>query len=207
MLSVAMGILRDLTPPRGQEHLLFPRVEAARKPGKIPKGAVRHDWNPPGGGAPVAAFWWLNTAMTGDQWTKNMRAFLAPIIGGKQALSRIPSGLRGGGEMELVELGTSVRVRATVGWWRRQRLSAEGPMITYEGCSTEAMATETSFLGSVYIKVLAPGVYTTIPPAPHMRSIRLRVASENIFRTVVARQGERTRYLARKAAAAAAAKS
>ena len=106
--------------------------------------------------------------------------------------------------MELVELGASVAVRATIGWWRAKRLSAEGALITYEGCSTEAMCEETSFLGSTYIRVRAPGVYTVTPPPAAWRAARCRIFTLNLYRTVRSRQGERDRYLARKRAAASA---
>jgi hypothetical protein len=108
--------------------------------------------------------------------------------------------------MELVQLEAPLSVRATLGWWRAKRISAEGPLVTYEGCSTEAMATETSFLGSTYIRVLAPGVYTTQIPTTTIRSVRHRAFLRAMTRTVVARKDERERYFAaRKAAFAAAA--
>ena len=196
MLAIAIDILRR-TVPRGAEQPAFPRVETARQTRVVPTGAVRYDWVPPGGGESVPAFWWPATPITGDQWTRNMRVFLLPIVGRNAARLRVPSGLRGGGEMELVHLGTPVAVRATQGWWRAKRLSAEGALITYEGCSTESMCEETSFLGSTYIRVRAPGVYTTTPPVAAWRSARHRAATLEITSTVRSRDGERSRHFAR----------
>ena len=107
--------------------------------------------------------------------------------------------------MELAKHRASVAVRATIGWWRQKRISAEGAMITYEGCSTEEMALETSFLGSTYIFVEAPGVFSTTPPPNVARSARHRRSARSRYATVVRRQGERERHLARARAAAASA--
>ena len=205
MLSIAMHILLHLTPSRAVHNLVFPRVEAARQTTRTPVRATRHVWRPPGGGTPVMAYWWLDTPMTSEQWTRNMRSFLQSVVGPERAPTRIPSGLRGGGEMELAKHRASVAVRATIGWWRQKRISAEGAMITYEGCSTEEMALETSFLGSTYIFVEAPGVFSTTPPPNVARSARHRRSARSRYATVVRRQGERERHLARARAAAASA--
>jgi len=205
VLATAINIISRLAPPRRGDQPVFPRVEIARQTRVVPTGAVLHDWVPPGGGEPVPAFWWRDSPMTSSQWSRNMRTFLTPIIGPTAARARVPSGLRGGGEMELVELGASVAMRATQGWWRAKRLSAEGALITYEGCSTETMCEETSFLGSSYIRVRAPGVYTVTPPPAAWRAARCRAVSLRLYCAVRSRQGERERYFARKRAAALAA--
>ena len=79
--------------------------------------------------------------------------------------------------MELVELSAPVSVRATVGWWVAKRLSAEGALVTYEGCSMESMWAWTALIGTLRLRVLAPGVFTHVPhPAIFSRGSRLRTA-------------------------------
>ena len=208
LLRTAMDILRTHVPPalRTSGSLLFCRVESARQSARVPKGAVAHPWTPPGGGAPVPAYWWPDTPITPTQWTNNMRTFLTPIVGHARAKMRVPSGFRGGGETELVGLGCSVAVRATIGWWRARRITAEGQLVVYESTAVEDMALETSFLGSMYIRPLAPGVYSHTPlPTASMRAIGARRRHADIHRAVVSRQHERERYFAARSAHAIAA--
>jgi len=175
LLRTALSILEKNRPAsRDATDLLFCRVEAARTT-RVPKGAIARPWKPPGGTRePVTAYWWPRTPLSEEMVTRHLRRFLTPIIGPERAAKRVPSGLRGGGEMELMERGAPLPMRATQGWWRAKRLAAEGAMVTYEGCSVECMALWTSRLGSRYIRVLAPGVYTTTIPAPGLRSVAAR---------------------------------
>jgi hypothetical protein len=113
--------------------------------------------------------------------------FLTPIIGRERARHRVLSGFRGGGEMELKELGAPTAVRATLGWWRAKLLAMEGALITYEGASVEQMALWSSRLGSRYMFVHAPGVYSTTPPAQVERSITRRVRCKRILQQVIQR--------------------
>jgi hypothetical protein len=76
----------------------------------------------------------------------------------------------------MADLGKPVAARATIGWWVAGRIAREGQMVVYEGTSMESMWDSTADLGTRYIRVLAPGVYSTTPPGrqPPARSIMQR---------------------------------
>ena len=153
---------------------LFCRTEAARQQTKTPKGSpATKAWTYDRQTTP--AYMWTQTPMSEKVLKRWLVFFLTPIIGQARARKRVLSGLRGGGEMELVELRTPVSVRATLGWWVARRLSAEGALITYEGSSLESMWAWTALLGTLRIRVLAPGVFRYIPHSP-ARGIRRRRA-------------------------------
>ena len=179
LLRHALTIARS-APPQAEEGPMFCRVEAVRRPDKpVPerKGVrpVAKPWHPPGGGPAVPAYWWPHSMLSSRIIKRHMVRFLTPVVGATTAAKRVLSGCRGGGEMEHRELGTSLAVRATVGWWRAKLLAAEGAIVTYEGASVEAMADSATKLGSMYIRVLAPGVFShRAPRTPLYRSVRLR---------------------------------
>ena len=145
-------------------------------------------WRPPAPAGrkapdPIPVFWWPNTGLTSEVIKRHLVKFLTPIIGAKRARMRVLSGMRGGGEMELKLIGAPPEVRATIGWWKVRLLRAEGAIVTYDGCSVEAMGYWTRMLGDSYLRVLAPGVHTTTPPTVTGRSVRSRQLQ---FRTVAA---------------------
>jgi len=107
---------------------------------------------------------WTGTKVSPYRIKRELVAMLTPIIGASRAAKRTAAGFRGGGEMEMTELKKPVGVRATIGWWVARRIATEGQIVVYEGSSIESMWDATSDLGSKYIRVLAPGVYTTSPP-------------------------------------------
>lgn len=159
---------------------LFCRVEPASQTQRVPPGAQLRQWQHPtrDGGAhapPRPTFVWPASQMSERVWKRWLVRFLTPIIGVARARKRVLSGFRGGGEMELVELRTPVSVRATIGWWVARRLSAEGALVTYEGSSLEAMWAWTAMLGTLRLRVLAPGVHRHVahPPARGARGRRL----------------------------------
>lgn len=137
---------------------LFCRVEPARQTKKVPPGAVLRTWSL-NNGQSVPSFLWLKSQMSERIIKRWMVRFLTPIIGASRTSRRVISGLRGGGEMELVELHAPVSVRATIGWWVARRVSAEGALVTYEGSSVEAMRGWSAKLGTLPIVTLAPGVF------------------------------------------------
>ena len=151
---------------------LFCRVEPATQTHRVPPGATLVQWHHEGRDYPT--FVWHHSQMSERVLKKWLVAFLTPMIGAAKASKRVLSGFRGGGEMEFVELRAPVSVRATVGWWVARRISAEGALVTYEGCSLEAMWEWSYRLGSIRIRVQAPGVFRILP-LPPCRSIRLRV--------------------------------
>lgn len=154
---------------------LFCRIEPARQIGRTPPGAVLTHWEHRGERTP--AYMWTRSRMSEKILKQWLVRFLTPIVGPARAQKRVLSGLRGGGEMELVELSAPVSVRATVGWWVAKRLSAEGALVTYEGCSMESMWAWTALIGTLRLRVLAPGVFTHVPhPAIFSRGSRLRTA-------------------------------
>lgn len=187
-VSAAQGDLLHLTqslwrPFRGDhEGPLFCRVELARQTERIPPGARLVGWEHNGTTTP--AFLWPRSQMSERILKKWLVEFLTPIVGAKRAQKRVPSGLRGGGEMEFVELLTPVSVRATVGWWVAKRVSAEGALVTYEGCSLEAMWAWGALLGTLRLQVLAPGVFRHLPLTPS-RSIRRRMADRSRSRAAI----------------------
>ena len=64
-------------------------------------------------------------------------------------------------------------------------------MVTYEGCSIETMALWTSRMGASYMRVLAPGVYTTALPVVLSRAVHARVWWKRVFTTLAARARRR----------------
>lgn len=185
MLRRALAIA-NTAPPRGAtEGPMFCRVEVARRPGAaVPKGAVAKPWVPPGGGTPVPTYWWTGSQLSARIIKRHIVRFLTPVVGAARARHRVLSGFRGGGEMELRELGAPLPVRATIGWWKAKLLAAEGAIVTYEGASVEAMAEWTAKLGSTYLRVLAPGVFTTRPPVNLSRSAGVRRSMTNLLHVV-----------------------
>jgi hypothetical protein len=136
---------------------------------------------------PTLSYWWLGTKLSEYVIKNTMVQFLTPIVGEQRARLRVLSGCRGGGEMELKNLRAPPHVRATLGWWKMRLLSAEGAIVTYDGCSLEEMAEWTAKLGG-YMYVRAPGVYSTTPPAAVSRCIRHRRRMTVVHATVVARR-------------------
>ena len=153
---------------------LFCRVEVARQTKKVPAGAKLRQWTTPAGRS-VPCFVWEDKKMSERILKRWLVTFLTPVIGAKRAHQRVLSGLRGGGAMELEALGAPLPVRATVGWWVARRLSAEGALITYVGCSMEDMWKWTRRLGERCIRVLAPGVFKYVVSAMPGRAARARV--------------------------------
>ena len=187
-LNVAMHVMGGMRPAGVDSGPIFRRVERARQGAVVPKGAVPFTWHPPvaHGHAPkepVPAYWWPGTGLSSGVIKRHLVRFLTPIIGAARARLRVLSGMRGGGEMELKLIGAPPEVRATIGWWVVRLLKAEGAIVTYDGCSVEAMASWTRRLGDEYLRVLAPGVHTTTPPAVTARAARARHVQ---FRTVAA---------------------
>ena len=174
---------------------LFCRTEVAKQTFKLPPGATLVQWRTTSGTA-VPTFIWKRSKMSERILKRWLVRFLTPIVGQKRALRRVLSGLRGGGEMELVELCAPVSVRATVGWWVAKRVSAEGALVTYEGSSLESMWSWTVLLGTLRIRVLAPGVFTYVS-RPISRSSRVR--------SIMRRQARDIIDAARAASAASAA--
>lgn len=167
------------------EGPLFCRVEIARQTRVIPLRAVLTTWAAPDSGKPpVNVFVWPYSMMSEKILKRWLVQFLTPIIGAARASKRVLSGLRGGGEMELTELLAPVSVRATVGWWVARRLSAEGALVTYEGSSMESMWAWTCLLGTLRLRVLAPGVFRYVPHACS-RSARLRLSTRRTNRDKV----------------------
>lgn len=162
---------------RGDESgPLFCRTEPARQTGKVPRGALLKQWQYRDG-LTVPCFVWPASKMSERTLKRWLVTFITPVAGPTRAKARVLSGLRGGGAMELESIDAPLAVRATVGWWVARRLSAEGALVTYIGCSMEAMWEWTSRLGQQRIRVRAPGVFrllsNTFPP----RGIRARVAA------------------------------
>lgn len=160
--------------PEPEVGPLFCRTEVARQTAKVPKGAHLVRWRPEAGSDPVPVLIWPRSRLSERIIKRELVRFLSPIVGPRRAARRMLSGFRGGGEMEHVELGTPVSVRATVGWWVARRVSAEGALVTYEGSSVESMAAWSARLGTLHIRVLAPGVFRVLPCVA--RSIRARAA-------------------------------
>ena len=150
---------------------LFCRVEPARQTTKVPVGAVCTTFDG------EKCYMWPNTKVSPYRIKKELVAMLTPIIGFPRARLRTAAGFRGGGEMELAELKKAVNVRATIGWWVARRIATEGQMVVYEGSSMEAMWEATSDLGTRFIHVLAPGVYTTTSPWTAARSVLRRAVT------------------------------
>ena len=199
--------IASVAPPRAEgENPLFCRVEPVRRlDAAVPKGAVAKAWNPPGGGPPVPAYWWPRSPLSPRIIKRHLVRFLTPVVGSARAAKRVLSGCRGGGEMELREAGAPLPVRATIGWWRSRLLAAEGAIVTYEGASIEAMVEWTSRLGAMYLRVMAPGVFsTTPPPTPISRSVRSRQATAKVVRVVNRRMAAAAAHAAAGAAPAAA---
>ena len=176
LLHVVLTEWAAVRQPERDDGLMFCRTEVARSVSKAPVGARLSSWR----GVPV--WLWPRTPLSPGVVRTAMRGILAPIVPPRALQFRILAGLRGGGEMELVEQGASTRVRATLGWWRARRLTAEGAMITYEGTSSDSMYAATGKLGSTYIRVLAPGVYCTRPTPFPARSSRGRIAAARVAR-------------------------
>ena len=153
---------------------LFCRVEPARQTVKVPVGAVRTTFNG------KDCYMWPGTKVSPYRIKRELVAMLTPIIGASRAARRTAAGFRGGGEMELARLGKPVDVRATIGWWVARRIATEGQIVVYEGSSIESMWAATSDLGSSYMRVLAPGVYTTSPPG--------RLVSRSVMQRATARR-------------------
>jgi hypothetical protein len=164
VVSEWVALRRPLEDP----GVLVCRTEVRRRAGALPAGSRAAVWR----GIPVLL--WPDTPLSSPIIHLEMRRFLAPVVPPRALRLRIFSGLRGGGEMELTDRRVDVSVRATLGWWRARRVSAEGAMVTYEGCSVEAMYDATVNLGSTFLRVLAPGVYSTAPPVPPARTVRGR---------------------------------
>ena len=150
---------------------LFCRIEPATQTRTTPPGATLVSWPHDRGHTP--AFMWTRSSMSERVLKKWLVLFLTPLLGARRARKRVLSGLRGGGEMELVELVAPVSVRATIGWWVARRLSSEGALVTYEGCSRESMWVWTALLGTLRLRIMAPGVHTHVPHPP-ARSCRQR---------------------------------
>lgn len=172
LLSTLLTAWRRMRGPDATGRL-FCRTERARQTSKVPKGARLVQWQLEEE-EPVPTFIWPDSRMSERMIKTWMVRFLTPLIGKRRALRRVISGFRGGGEMEFVELGAPLNVRATVGWWVSRRISAEGALVTYEGSSVESMRTWSARLGSLPIIVLAPGVYRYVLLTA--RSTRLRAA-------------------------------
>jgi hypothetical protein len=157
---------------------LFCRTEVARQTAKVPPGARLLSWHAPDG-TRVPTYVWHASPISDRILKRWLVAILAPIVGADRARARVLSGLRGGSAMELEALGAPLSVRATLGWWVARLLHAEGALITYTGCSMEAMAQWTSRLGERRIRVLAPGVYRHVPEPTYARSVRARTQARN----------------------------
>ena len=167
-LHKAQSLWRVVRGECGADEPLFCRVEAARQHSKVPKGARRVKFDD------LNCYIWPKTPLSAQTIKKELVAMLAPIIGMSRALKRTLGGFRGGGEMELAELREPVHVRATIGWWVAKRISTEGQMVVYEGASMEDMWDSSRKLGTRYIRVLAPGVYTVTPPGRRARGTTAR---------------------------------
>lgn len=177
-LHAAQRQWREVRGGCGVNEPLFCRAEPARQTTRVPVGARRARFRG------NDCYIWPATTLTPARIKKELVAMLAPVIGLPRAKLRTAAGLRGGGEMELAERGKAVAVRATIGWWVAKRIAREGQMVVYEGCSMESMHNATRDLGTTYIRVLAPGVYSTTPHGRAARSILQRAASR---RTAAAR--------------------
>ena len=181
-LHLAQRLWREVRGECGDTEPLFCRVEPARQTGKVPVGAVRTTFNG------SDCFMWTATKLSEYRIKRELVAMLTPIIGASRAAKRTAAGLRGGGEMELAELGKSASVRATIGWWVARRIATEGQIVVYEGSSIESMWEATADLGSTYIRVLAPGVYTTSPPGRLItRSVMQRATARRLAPGAVGR--------------------
>lgn len=166
MLDIA---LREWIPIRGPcepGEPLFCRIEDARNPDRCPGGARAVKWRG------KDCWLWPKTPLSSAVIKAQLTSFLTPIVGQERAAKRVFSGLRGGGETELLRHNTPIHVRATIGWWRARLLSQQGALVTYEGAGMEEMWQWTRKIGSSYLRFLDPGVYTITPPIP--RSIRQR---------------------------------
>jgi len=182
---------------------LFCRVEVARQTKKVPSGAALRQWPTPDGRL-VPCFVWEDKMLSERILKRWLVAFLMPIIGAKRARQRVLSGLRGGGAMELEALGTPLPVRATVGWWVARRLSAEGALITYVGCSMESMWKWTRRLGERRIRVLAPGVFRYVTSTMPGRAVHSRVMARRRIAALMRESDDEVATAATPGSAAAA---
>lgn len=199
LIRRAIATAKAARPPGYDRTPLFCRVERARTQ-RAPKGAVARPWVPVHGARrePVPAFWWPHARLSPPIIKRHLVRFLTPLIGHERAKKRVLSGCRGGGEMELEKLGAPLPVRATVGWWKARLLALQGALVTYEGASVEDMIDWTARQGSTYMRVLAPGVYTTTPPMGLYRSISCRQHHRSMHSVVIARAKQAREAAARR---------